>query len=85
MSQQQRHRESSQLALAAELAAGEGEALAGNIVLPAGRPVPLALEASAVARLWSANAINLEATANDDGATVAFSVSIKGFLPPMTA
>lgn len=87
---------------------GEGEALAGNIVLPfglrlgegvvlkdddqsawlaatfsTGLPVgclaPLALEADAVARLRSANVMNLEATADDDGAEVAFSVSLKGF------
>ncbi len=108
MSQQQRHRESGQLALAVELAAGEGEALAGNIVLPFGLRlaqgvvlqdddqsawlaasfstclpvgclVPLAFEADAVARLRPATMMNLEATANDDGAKVAFSVSLKGF------
>lgn len=41
--------------------------------------MPPAFKADAVARLRSANAMNLEATANDDGAKVAYSVSLKGF------
>lgn len=108
MSQQQRHRESGQLVLAVELAAGENGAVAGSIVLPFGLRlaegvvlqdddksawlaarfstclpvgclVPLALEPDSLGRLRAGNALNLEATTNDDGAKVNFSISLKGF------
>lgn len=47
--------------------------------LPVGCVVPIAFDAGASARLRAGEVLKLAAAANDDGKTVSFSVSLKGF------
>lgn len=56
-----------------------GEGFRFSTCLPAGCVVPLALDAAAVEALRSGETLKLAATANDSGAPLTFSVSLRGF------